>query len=160
GDFVATADAAPVEDDRMDDPATVWPREIAVEQGRIVVYQPQIDVYADGAIQAHAAIALSRTGDESDFGAAWFTADVRADRDAGECGLYRVAVTRVRLPDAPSLEESVAAAIRREAPEWAGRVSCDRLLPALAAAERARTDEDRLRNDAPRIVVATRPALL
>jgi hypothetical protein len=162
----AAADADGTDDAADEDPATdagsEWPREIDATTAKIVVYQPQLDAYADGVIQAHSALAITPKGaTEPVFGAVWFKARMEVDRESRVCDILDVEVPRARFPEAtPEAEAKLAEIIRQVVPGWAHPISMDRLLPALAALDRARESDAHLLNDAPRILVETSPALL
>jgi hypothetical protein len=68
---------------------------------------------------------------------------------------------RAPPPDStPDAEQKLADLIRQVVPGWVHPISMDRLLPALEALEVKRANDDRLRSDAPKIVVETVPAML
>ncbi len=143
-------------------PASNWPREIDTPQGTLTVYQPQIDGYADGILDAHAAVAVAADGAaEPEFGAVWFRARLSTDRDARTCTIHDVQVPAARFRDAtPEQETAYADDIRQAAAGWVHPLSMDHLLPALAAVEKRRGSDARLRNEPPRIIVRTTPSLL
>ena len=78
-----------------DDPG--WPRELAIEKGSIVIYQPQAETFKDNILTGRAAMALKLTAKpEPIFGAFWFRAKVNTDKDSRTATLTELDVTRVR----------------------------------------------------------------
>jgi len=154
--------AAAADDDPGDEPESDWPREIDATTASIVVYQPQLDGYENGVLDAHSALAITPTGAEAPvFGAVWFKAKMEIDRDARLCDIFDVEVPRAHFPDAtPESEQKLADLVRQVVPGWVHPISMDRLLPALEAIDQKVANDDRLRHDPPRIVVETGPALL
>jgi len=148
--------------DATDDADSEWPREIDAPNSTIVVYQPQLDGYASGAMEGHAAFAVTRTGEATPvFGAAWLKAKVRTNRETRMCDIYDIEVTKARFPDSTEAEEKgLVDLIQRAVPGAVQPISMDRLLPELEAVEQARANDERLSYAAPRIVVETVPALL
>lgn len=153
---------AELADDAADDGDSEWPRTIDAESATIVVYQPQLDAFADGVVEAHSALAITAAGaEEPVFGAAWFRAKVETDRDERVCRFVDVEVPRARFPEAtPEAEADLVAILRAAVPGWVHPISMDRLLPALEALDAAIANDDRLRHDPPAILVETVPALL
>ncbi len=153
---------AAAQDDPADDADSEWPREIDATTAAIVVYQPQLDGYENGVIDAHSALAITPTGaTEPVFGAVWFKARMETDRDARVCDIFDVQVPNARFPEStPEAEKKLADIISAEVPGWVHPISMDRLLPALQAVERKNAADERLKHEAPRIVVETAPAML
>ena len=53
----------------------VWPQEIADQEGKLTVYQPQLELFKADRINARAAMALQRKNEkEPHYGVFWFSA--------------------------------------------------------------------------------------
>jgi len=139
-----------------------WPRQIDAPQGTVLLYQPQPEALQGTTLNGRAAFSLTPRGKTAPvFGALWFTAEVRTDRDQRMLQALRAQVTRVRLPEAsPEDEKALAATIEQQLPAWALSVSLDRVTAALAEVEEQRAAADELRADPPKILFVTEPTVL
>jgi hypothetical protein len=141
---------------------TDWPRQIDSVAGTIVVYQPQPESLQGTSLTGRAAFSLTPKGkNEPVFGALWFTANVDIDRDQRLVRVMDTKVTRVRLPDATSNDESAfAAEIEKEAPKWDITVPLDGLTAALSQVAEERAASDDLQAAPPSILFASEPTVL
>ena len=139
-----------------------WPRELVTNKGLVVIYQPQLDTFADARLAARGAVSVTPTGKtEPIFGTVWIEARVASDRDAREVELLEVKVPEVRFPDATEEQKrQMGDLLTREMPKWQMTLSLDRLLTMLELAERERVAADGFQNDPPRILIVDYPAIL
>ncbi len=139
-----------------------WPREIVVPGATITIYQPQLETFEGDEITARAAVSVLQTGStEPVFGAVWINARVSTNRDTRMVTVLDIDVTKVMFPNAPEdklklLEEI----LEKHIPSWKLEISLDRLLTSLDLVERENETAEALKNDAPEIIVSTRPAVL
>ena len=158
----AAGQTAPPAAEAAPDTSSDWPRQIDSVAGTIVVYQPQPESLQGTVLTGRAAFSLTPKGKtEPVFGALWFTANVNIDRDQRLVQVLGTKVTRVRLPDATSNDESAfAAEIEREAPKWDIAVPLDGLTAALSQVAEERAASDDLQAAPPKIIFANEPTVL
>ena len=141
-----------------------WPREMSSADGKLVLYQPQIDAVEmqTQTIQARAAVAVTPKGaKEPIFGAVWLESRFEVDRDARTVTFKELKVPRQRFPTSnPEAEKKVAAVIEHDLTKADLTTSLDALIAAVHAAEAEREVAEGLRNDPPTILFETEPALL
>jgi len=139
---------------------SAWPRQIDADEGKVVIYQPQVDSFIGDVIESRAAIAVTPRGQEEPvFGAIWSSARVETDRDTRTVRVVEVKVKDIRLPEASEEDAArLAAFLEREIPKLEIVVDLDQLIPTLERSE-PRTAEA-LKNDPPKILVRRSPALL
>jgi hypothetical protein len=139
-----------------------WPREITVQAGTIVLYQPQAEQLTGNQLTARGAIALKVAANpEPIFGAMWMTATVDVDRDSGKVWIHDVKVTRVRWPNATAdQQQRFTMFVERDFPAAGFSTTIERLQASLASAEAERSHVEGLKSDAPKIVFAERLAVL
>ncbi len=137
---------------RSSDPG--WPREIPMDKGSIVVYQPQAESLKENILTGRAAMALKLNGKtEPVFGAFWFKARVNTDTDARTATLTDVNVTGIRWADAtPEQQEALSKLVESRVPEAGWPMSMDRLSASLATAEREAKSAAELNNEPPKII--------
>ncbi|MFA9454873.1 MAG: hypothetical protein ACERK6_13265, partial [Candidatus Aminicenantaceae bacterium] len=97
-----------------------WPREMDHPEAKVIIYQPQIDSFKGDILEARAAVSVTKKGsDVPVFGAAWFKARVRTDRDTRLVHFLDIEVPRVRFPEAtPDQEKKLIAFLEKEIPKW------------------------------------------
>ena len=138
-----------------------WPREILTKKGKALVYQPQLESLDGDTLKGRAAISFTPTGGQPAFGAFWFEAKLRTDRDSRTYTLEKVKVPNVKFPELDSKKAAEAAGfLEREIPKWNLHGSLDVILPALELAKKEQTAVAQLRTEPPKIVFRTRPSVL
>ncbi|HSM06234.1 MAG TPA: hypothetical protein VK858_16560 [Longimicrobiales bacterium] len=131
-----------------------WPREVDVEGGRLVVYQPQPESFEGNVLTGRAAAQFERDEGEPIFGTLWFTSQVDADADGGTALVRDVTVTRARWPDVNDASEAeVTEYLSGIFSQLEIPISYQRLSASLASAEVAREGVENFRNEPPAIVV-------
>ncbi len=139
-----------------------WPREIAISQGTIVLYQPQPEKLTGNQLTGRAAISLKLTGKPDPiFGAMWMSATLETDRDAEEALIHDIKITRVRWPDATAEhQQQFTQIVEADFPTEGFRMAFERLTASLASAEAERGHTEGIKNDAPKIVFIEQLAVL
>jgi hypothetical protein len=139
-----------------------WPREITMDKGSIVIYQPQAETFKGGILTGRAAMALKLNGKtEPVFGAFWFKARINTDTDTRTATMTDVDVTRVRWTDAtPEQQEALGKLVESRVPEEGWPISMDRLSASLATAEREAKSVTELRNEPPKIIFTNELSVL
>lgn len=140
-----------------------WPREILVPEGKIIVYQPQLETFRDNKITARSAVSFTKKEEtEPVFGVLWFSARVSTDRNARTIQILDVDVTDVRVhnePD-PARLERFSQVLENTFSNWDQEISLDRVLAMLDLVEKEKIAAQDLQTAPPRIIFVTHPAVL
>ena len=120
--------------DEVDNP---WPREIQLEQGTVLIYQPQSEKLDGNQLDARAAVSVELKDSAGPvFGVVWITTRLETDRAERTATLADISVTRTRFPEQ---DEAKAAQLKNlletEIPKWGLSISMDRLLSTLELRE-------------------------
>ncbi|MCZ6834830.1 MAG: hypothetical protein O7G85_03565 [Planctomycetota bacterium] len=142
-----------------------WPFELQVENGMIVIYQPQLESFEGITLKARSAAAFTRTGEEEPvFGVVWFEAQVNTDRNNRTVKLEELKVTKVHVPKdsaaTPEQLEEFKTRLSTEMMKWVPELSLDRLLASMASIEKRKQAASELKNTPPKIIFVSHPALL
>jgi len=138
-----------------------WPEEILTEEGKVLVYQPQLESLEGDRLTGRAAISFTPIGGEPTFGAFWFEGKLRTDRDLRTYTLEKIKVPGVKFPELdPENAEKTARLLEKEIPKWNIHGSLDSILPALEIAKKEQSAVEQLRTDPPKIVFRMRPSVL
>src|SRR5215471_12804648 len=143
-----------------------WPRPLSTRAGIFSIYQPQLDSWDGFRYQAHAAVAVKVPGDSRDvYGVIWIEARTQVDKPNRLVTLTNVKIPKVQFPSAADKGEGFQAALREslgtQMPAALSPISLDRLEASLAigAAEK-KSEQHPLKNDPPRFVFSSVPAIL
>ena len=139
-----------------------WPRTVAVEQGTVTLYEPQVERLDDGFLGFRSALAWRPVaGADPVFGVGWFEADVVTNRFAGTVHPLALRVTQTRFPaDAPDLESELAAALARPEVATTFNFSLAALERSLAGTQAERDAAGKINTQPPKIIYRDHPALL
>jgi hypothetical protein len=139
---------------------TNWPRTIASETEKYLIYQPQVEKWDGNRIDLYSAVEL-KTGKEgaSKYGVVWFNARTEVDKINRLVTLDQVQLTKVKFPVAPEKEPALTALLEKRLPGVTKTISLDRLEAALEATGEAVKGVE-VKNDPPKIILATKPSLL
>lgn len=138
-----------------------WPRTVALDEGTVTVYEPQVDEMSDDAIRFRAALAYrEEPGAEPVFGAGWFESGLQIDRFSRTAHPVGLKVTQTRFPVEADVQSALSKAMAE--PGFASNFVFS--LDALEASEKAVRAEaaaaEDLGTDPPKIIYRDRPALL
>lgn len=138
-----------------------WPRVIADAAQDITIYQPQIESWRDGILEARAAVALKRPASEAPtLGVVWFKARTSVDKQSDLVALDNIEVTRANFPSDAGSADAVLASLRQHTADGLRSISLSRLQSSLAVSEAETSQSVAVRNDPPRIIFSQTPALL
>jgi hypothetical protein len=139
-----------------------WPKRFDDPKGTVVMYQPQLEDFKDDKLTARAAVSVKTKAMQAPvFGAIWLTGRVRTDRDTRMATIDEVKVTDARFPDAkPEQLEKLTAFLNTEMAGWSIPIALDRLLAALEVVEQEKAGDHGLKNDPPKIIFRSHPAVL
>ncbi len=139
-----------------------WPSVIQVGGNTISVYLPQLDSWDGQRLEAHAAVSIQTSGSaQPTFGVAQLLADTQVDKGARQVTLDGLRIVRVHFPPAQNQEAAFKKLLEQDIPPRIRTIELDRLEAALAMREaQTKAESKPLRNDPPRIVFSTTPAIL
>lgn len=141
----------------------VWPQEMATQEGRLVIYQPQLEQFKGDKINARAAIAVHRTkGKEAVYGVFWFSGRLVTDRDSRTVAFEEVKIVATKFSSAASEDDRRLAQslLNRMVPASRMSMSFDRFLAMTSSVEREKDEADRINTAPPKILFATTPTIL
>lgn len=140
-----------------------WPRQFEKKGWVIVMYQPQPESLKDIELKARMAVSVTKKKDSQGpvFGSVWFTAKLDIDRDDRIVAVDKVKVDKVKFPGAtPEQEKNLSEFLEDEIPDLDLEISLDRLLAAIDQTQFHEKSAEALKNDPPKIIVKTEPAIL
>ena len=139
-----------------------WPRTFDDAGRRVAIYQPQIDTWEGNNLKARSAVAVTPAGAKTPrLGVIYLEAHTDVDKPARVVNLNDLRVTKASFPQAKAEEASYLEMIRRHVTDKTRVVPLDQLEANLAASENARAAAGlEVKNDPPRIILATAPTLL
>jgi len=154
----ATATAAAVADP-IDG---TWPRELKTSIGTVTIYQPQVDNWDGVQLEFRSAVSVKATADAPPvYGVLWGTTRTSVDKDARLVTLHDRRFTKVVFPSAADKEAVWKQALEQEVHPAVKEIALDRLAALLevSAADRLASAVP-VKNDPPRILFSTHPAIL
>jgi len=139
-----------------------WPREVEAKNAKILMYQPQIESFQGDMLSSRAAVSVTMKDSINPvFGVVWMDSKVSIDKDKRTVEILETTVTKVRFPDAEEKQEkALADLLEKDIPTWELTLSLDRLTVGLELAEKEKIAAQDLKNDPPKIIFTTTPALL
>jgi hypothetical protein len=138
-----------------------WPREVKSGDTTFKVYQPQLESWDGARLSAYAAIEVKEAGsDKPTYGTALATARTEVDRVTRMVSLEDVQIPKVSFPSAPDKEGLYLRILQNSVMPKVRRISLDRLEAELAITDaQSKVEAMPLKNDPPRIVFSTVPAI-
>jgi len=143
--------------------AGTWPREINANGATVLVYEPQIDRWQNNRLAAQAAVSVQPAGaPQPSYGVIWLTARTEVDKERGLVDFEEIAIPKVNFPGTPpAAQERYLRAARTHLPAGVRTISLEQFEANLAAAQAGvKASTQQVRNDPPRIIMSTVPALL
>ena len=140
-----------------------WPRRIESGGLTILIYQPQVDRWQDNRLDSYAAVSVqSDPSQEPTYGVVYFTARTEVDKVNRVVTLEDCQATRANFPTAPDRAADYLQIIRQSTGGQMRTIALDRLEADLAIEQQSeqRGPGYELKNDPPRIILSTRPAML
>jgi hypothetical protein len=139
-----------------------WPRKFNSGANSFSVYQPEIEQWQGNRIEARAAVAVAEEqSKQTAYGVIWFAARTEIDKINRLVTMTDIRVTRVSFPTAGDKANLYQSLLQQQVPKAGQVIALDRLLADLSMAQA--DDENsgyQLKNDPPRILFSTRPAIL
>jgi hypothetical protein len=139
-----------------------WPRQFNSGDTTITIYQPQLDAWSGNQLTGRAAVSVQTSASAPPtYGVIWFSARTEVDKQAGTVTLDSYQITRSSLPAAAGGGADDLQLIRQNFGTVAGTLPIEQLEADLTVTQ-AENQQRRqpIRNDPPRIIVSTTPAVL
>ena len=139
-----------------------WPRIISLQGAKYSLYQPQVNSWIGGDLQAHAAVSvLAPASQVPVFGVIEITAKTEVDRTARTVYFRQITVVKATFPSAPQSAAQYQQGFQQLLSTGRSTMSLDRLEAMLAiggAEKKARSIP--VKNDPPAIVFSQTSAIL
>jgi hypothetical protein len=140
-----------------------WPRQYTTPDNTIKLYQPQVDSWKGHELKVRAAVSIQSQGSkDSIFGVAWIEAETDVDKNTRMVRIESTRITRVNFPSAAAANDTYLQILRGAVPtDKPMSIALDRLEADLQiAGEEKKASSYPVKNDPPRILFSTVPALL
>ena len=139
-----------------------WPRVVKTGETTISFYLPQLDSWDGRLLEAHSAVSIEASATTPPvFGVASVAADTQVDKGARQVTLENIRIEKVHFPSATSQEAAYKKLLQQHVPPRVRTIELDRLETALSMREQQEKGESKpFKNDPPRIVFSTIPAIL
>ncbi|MGA3119422.1 MAG: carbohydrate-binding family V/XII [Polyangiaceae bacterium] len=162
---LAGEDAVPSSELMVDDHVATdngWPRVIRAGNLQVKVYQPQVETWDNDKIRSRAAVSVQTPASAVPvYGVTWLSARTDVDRENRLVTLNDIRVESGSFPSQPDRAEEFTAAIRQHMATGPVYVALDRLQASLAVTRaESKRPTVHVRNDVPRILLSTTPAIL
>ena len=137
-----------------------WPRTFTSGVNTFTIYQPQVDKWNENLIDLYSAVEL-KAGKQSaaKYGVVWFQARTEVDKVNRLVTLDQAKITKVKFPVAPDKEPELTALLEKKLPGATKTISLDRLEALLEEDNEAIKGVD-VKNDPPKVIIASKPSLL
>jgi hypothetical protein len=141
-------------------PADPWPRVVDLSNAQVLVYQPQVNKWADNRIDFRAALAIKPAGakDES-FGVVFVTARTQVDKVARTVVFEDMKFTKTDFPALPDHGAQYTRELQTEFAKSVRSIALDRLQSSLALAG-IKPPIVTVNNSPPQVIVSYSPAIL
>ncbi|HEX7254148.1 MAG TPA: autotransporter, partial [Thermoanaerobaculia bacterium] len=137
-----------------------WPRVIQGDGVTLTVYLPQIDYFDGTRLEARAAVEVkSDDSQSSSYGVLWITALTQVDKEKQLVYFESIEVTKANFPGAEDKVEPYLKLLRENAVQ-PYPVALARIEANLAVNKSGKKESVPVKNDPPRIIWSTVPAIL
>ncbi|MGE9760299.1 carbohydrate-binding family V/XII [Pseudomonas sp. PDM20] len=138
-----------------------WPRDFALGEQHVQIFQPQIEGWDGTRMSGRAAIAIGPANGAPTYGVAQFSAAAAIDKATGLVQLTDLRIDKVEVPTAPDSAGKVRDALVARLPRDGLTVSLDELQASYAVNQQLdQLRHVQVKNDAPQIVFAATPTVL
>ena len=141
-------------------PAEGWPRTFTHGADTFTIYQPQVDKWESDRIDLYSAVE-AKAGTESPprYGVVWFWARTEVDKVNRLVTLDQLKIASIKFPLAHEKELELTRLLEQKFANATKTISLDRLEAGLEA-DNERIKSVEVKNDPPKIIISTKPALL
>jgi len=139
-----------------------WPRTIRSDSIKVDVYQPQVDKWENGKLEARAALAVTeRASNQTHYGSVWLSGKTALDQDKRQVTLYDIETKKATFPSAGAQEPAYVTEVKEALQQWNMTISLDRLLADIAITQNEeKSTGDVFNSTPPKIFVRENPAVL
>jgi len=139
-----------------------WPRIVQSNAEQIQIYQPQVEKWEGGKLEARSAMVITqREAGQATYGAVSISARTTLDQERRLVTLYDIEVSQATFPSAGTQEAVLTAKVKKALPQWQMTIALDRLLADLAITQsEERAKGEALNTAPPKIIVRQNPAVL
>ncbi|HLO26645.1 MAG TPA: hypothetical protein VK187_11060 [Geobacteraceae bacterium] len=139
-----------------------WPRELTSNGMTAMIYEPQVDSWDGFNLKAHAAVAVRPAPkQEPVYGVITFISQTLVDKSERVVTLEGVQITESKFPSAAGKAADYLPVLQLAARKRIRVIALDRLEAALAVSDQFKVAGSvPVRNDAPQIIFANKPAIL
>ncbi len=139
-----------------------WPKEYQMPEGKVVVYQPQLESFDENKLTARSAVSVTKPGAEPVFGTMWIAARVETDRKERLVKILDIDITNTKFPTAsdPAKVDAFSKMLNDRIAKSEITISLDRLLTMMDLVESKNKESRNLKTDPPKIIVVSHPAIL
>ena len=139
---------------------TGWPRIFATHHAHFTIYQPQVDKWEGNVIDLYSAVEVKKDKNSTaNYGVVCLKARTEVDKVNRLVTLDQATVTRVTFPAAPDQESKLTSLLQEKLPGVIKTVSLDR-LEAEVDLDNEAVNPVAVKNEPPKIMIATKPSLL
>lgn len=139
---------------------TGWPRTLNENGEEFVIYQPQVDKWDGNRVYLYSAVEIKKSAQTpSQYGVVWFSARTEVDKINRLVTLDNLEITKIHFPSAPEKNAAILAMLKAKMPGRTKTISLDRLEAAVQAAAPQLVGME-VKNDPPKIIFSTKPAVL
>jgi hypothetical protein len=138
-----------------------WPRVLESSGNRIEVFQPQVQSWRSGKLDA--CVAVDVAGPESKeavYGVVWFSARTSVDEAQRRVTVYDLEVTKAEFPSDAASESNYTAMASQAVRQWTFSIALDRLLADMASSQSQTAGAVALNATPPRIYIRENPTVL
>jgi hypothetical protein len=138
-----------------------WPRLTSANGAKISIYQPQLQSWTGNQLNAFAAVTIKAKGsDATNYGVIWFTARTEVDKVNRVVMLEDYSLQKLNFPTLADNGSAYKSAFQGSMP-WTESMPLDELETSLSTTSVEQQQQRvAVRNDPPRIILSTTPAVL
>ena len=142
--------------------AIEWPQELTMDEGTLVIYQPQPESLKGKTLTARAAMSMELTHNDSPvYGVFWFNAQIETDRSSDSVSISDIKINKVSWPDSKeAAEQRFSMSVERTLINAKFNTSLSKLSASLTAAEKISESLKDIKNDPPEILFRDQLAVL
>ena len=139
-----------------------WPQELSMDQGTLIIYQPQPESLTGKTLTGRAAMSMElNNSDTPIYGVFWFSSQIETDRNNDSVIISDIKVNKVGWPESKDAEEKrFTKAVENTLVHAKFSTSLSKLSASLTAAEKVSQSLSEIKNDPPEIIFRDQLAVL